>query len=69
MSKKEGGKRMCNICPTEPRRSAPNGKKCYHCSGPRCTATLNCEGDEDHCISNSGGAELSDFCGYSWNNH
>ncbi|XP_036448129.1 prostate stem cell antigen-like [Colossoma macropomum] len=28
-----------------------NGKKCYACADDDCTRTMNCEGDEDQCIS------------------
>ncbi|XP_030249246.1 urokinase plasminogen activator surface receptor [Sparus aurata] len=43
---------LCNNKPaTEPGKTNPNGKKCYFCNGNTCTGTLNCEGNEDHCIS------------------
>ncbi|KAG7242186.1 hypothetical protein INR49_024232, partial [Caranx melampygus] len=35
-------------------RNSPNGKKCYYCDQNKCTAPLECMGDEDRCFSLSG---------------
>uniref|UniRef100_A0A8C6VTY1 UPAR/Ly6 domain-containing protein n=2 Tax=Nothobranchius furzeri TaxID=105023 RepID=A0A8C6VTY1_NOTFU len=40
---------LCNTKVSEP-KLIPNGNKCYSCEGQECTRTLNCEGEEDHCI-------------------
>ncbi|KAK2824885.1 hypothetical protein Q7C36_018812 [Tachysurus vachellii] len=46
-----------NLCNSEtipaPSKQVPNGKRCYTCESDNCKASLNCEGDEDHCISAS----------------
>ncbi|XP_017295157.1 urokinase plasminogen activator surface receptor-like [Kryptolebias marmoratus] len=41
---------LCNKDSLPDYKSNPNGKKCYSCVGQNCTRTLNCEGDEDHCV-------------------
>ncbi|XP_073341551.1 uncharacterized protein [Pagrus major] len=46
---------ITNLCNTqqapEAERHQHNGHRCYHCDGDRCSLTLNCAGNEDHCIT------------------
>ncbi|XP_060793736.1 urokinase plasminogen activator surface receptor-like isoform X2 [Neoarius graeffei] len=34
-------------------KQAPNGRMCYTCDANDCSGTVNCEGNEDRCISAS----------------
>ncbi|XP_036448315.1 urokinase plasminogen activator surface receptor-like [Colossoma macropomum] len=42
-------------------KGSPNGRKCYTCADDDCFRTVDCEGDEDQCISGRvsvGGAQM-----------
>ncbi|XP_060793733.1 phospholipase A2 inhibitor and Ly6/PLAUR domain-containing protein-like [Neoarius graeffei] len=45
---------LCNseTLPALPKQ-APNGRMCYTCDANDCSGTVNCEGNEDRCISAS----------------
>uniref|UniRef100_A0A671XIT9 UPAR/Ly6 domain-containing protein n=1 Tax=Sparus aurata TaxID=8175 RepID=A0A671XIT9_SPAAU len=55
-----------NLCNTgnapEAERHQPNGHRCYHCDGERCSLTLNCAGNEDHCITKTGKLKITKGC-------
>ncbi|KAI4891496.1 hypothetical protein NFI96_018194 [Prochilodus magdalenae] len=46
---------LCNTQnPPALAKGSPNGKKCYACADNDCSGVVNCEGDEDQCISARG---------------
>ncbi|XP_057689730.1 urokinase plasminogen activator surface receptor-like [Corythoichthys intestinalis] len=45
---------LCNnLAALDHSETSPNGRKCYTCNEPQCTApaTLECKGNENHCIT------------------
>uniref|UniRef100_A0A3B3DKC8 UPAR/Ly6 domain-containing protein n=1 Tax=Oryzias melastigma TaxID=30732 RepID=A0A3B3DKC8_ORYME len=43
---------LCNTEPVpEPSEPVPNGLQCFGCVGDDCNRTVNCEGIEDHCFT------------------
>ncbi|XP_015259660.1 PREDICTED: urokinase plasminogen activator surface receptor [Cyprinodon variegatus] len=44
---------LCNIQHASEPNFVPNGKKCFSCEGNQCMKTLNCEGDQDYCITST----------------
>ncbi|XP_062372644.1 urokinase plasminogen activator surface receptor-like isoform X2 [Sardina pilchardus] len=49
------GKELCNTknTPEFNKDDTPNGKKCFTCEGNDCTKTMDCVGNEDHCIKST----------------